>query len=92
MTWITEYDIMPNNGKMMFFCLKKWHESQKMTLCQITKKCSFVCLKKWHESQKMTLLKKKDMNHRKWHYTKKQKIMTFLCLKKWHESQKMMLC
>ena len=40
MTWITENDIMPNNEKMMFLCLKKWHESQKMTLLK----------KKWHES------------------------------------------
>ena len=32
MTQITENDVMPNNKKMMFLCLKNCHESQKMTL------------------------------------------------------------
>ena len=28
-TGITENDVMLNNKKIMFLCLKKWHESQK---------------------------------------------------------------
>ena len=33
MTWITKNDVMLIKKKMTFLCLKKSHESQKMTLC-----------------------------------------------------------
>ena len=40
LSWITENDVIEK--KITFLCLKKWHESQNMTLCQITEKwCSF---------------------------------------------------